>query len=101
MTTAQDINRTYLIWLIIAGLIEGTSTLLLHRHAPEVSLRPSTGRPDTGPGSWLAVRDARVDVSDRQVGRAHLAEIDVGWNAGGDPAIRAVLHRLQARQTHA
>ena len=29
MTTAQDINRTYLIWLIIAGLIEGTSTLLL------------------------------------------------------------------------
>ncbi|HAW96431.1 MAG: hypothetical protein CMJ33_00235 [Phycisphaerae bacterium] len=29
MTTAPDINRTYLICLIIAGLIEGTSTLLL------------------------------------------------------------------------
>ena len=29
MTTAPRINRTYLICLIIAGLIEGTSTLLL------------------------------------------------------------------------
>jgi len=29
MTTKTDINRTYLICLIIAGLIEGTSTLLL------------------------------------------------------------------------
>ena len=29
MTTAPKVNRTYLICLIIAGLIEGTSTLLL------------------------------------------------------------------------
>lgn len=29
MTTAPHINKTYLICLIIAGLIEGTSTLLL------------------------------------------------------------------------